>query len=397
MNKFFIPLFVFLLFGSVLGSLNMLQVKASTAEPYFTVEPNAVPPLYDANTTAYGLETPPTPVPVGQYFQVEIHVRNATATNVPAGVRGVEIHFYFGNILECCKPTGFVDMIGQPGGVLPEPPGTIQYSINAGFYDNADNPVTNPPYNGATQYMVAAWSNSGPWFNDDGLVATLTFQITYQPQSIYGETDFWAPLQIAEAGLIDGNGNGASFTIVQGALQVDSTPFLHPPGHDVGIRTIIASRTSICPTIASSIKITITVYTWQYPETFNLSAYANGVPVWSQNITQDSDKVSNINFTWEFSGLALGNYSLSAYAEPVPNETDTMDNNCTGSIVSLTILGDTNGDFTVNLQDLVLLANAYGSTPTSAKWNANADINNDNSVDLMDLVTLALHYGQHYP
>jgi hypothetical protein len=63
----------------------------------------------------------------------------------------------------------------------------------------------------------------------------------------------------------------------------------------------------------------------------------------------------------------------------------------------VTIPGDVNGDFKVNLQDLVLLANAYGSHPSNTKWNPSADINGNEVVDLTDLVLLANHYGQHYP
>jgi len=62
------------------------------------------------------------------------------------------------------------------------------------------------------------------------------------------------------------------------------------------------------------------------------------------------------------------------------------------------IPGDINGDFKVNFTDLVLLANAYGSTPQiPSKWNPNADINGEGKVNLADLVILANHYGQYYP
>jgi parallel beta-helix repeat protein len=61
------------------------------------------------------------------------------------------------------------------------------------------------------------------------------------------------------------------------------------------------------------------------------------------------------------------------------------------------IFGDIDFDGKVGLQDLVLLANAYGSKLGDAKWNFNADINDNGKVDLSDLVILALHYGQHYP
>jgi parallel beta-helix repeat protein len=58
---------------------------------------------------------------------------------------------------------------------------------------------------------------------------------------------------------------------------------------------------------------------------------------------------------------------------------------------------DINEDGKVDLQDLVILAQAYGSKPGEQKWNAKADIDHDNVVGLSDLTILARYYGQHYP
>jgi hypothetical protein len=72
------------------------------------------------------------------------------------------------------------------------------------------------------------------------------------------------------------------------------------------------------------------------------------------------------------------------------------DVSATTSIV-VTIPGDIDGNFKVQLQDLVILAMAYGSKPGDSNWNPNADIDGNNVVGLSDLVILAQHYGQHYP
>jgi hypothetical protein len=37
---------------------------------------------------------------------------------------------------------------------------------------------------------------------------------------------------------------------------------------------------------------------------------------------------------------------------------------------------------------------AFGSTPASAKWNANADVNGDGKVDIKDLVILIKNFGK---
>jgi hypothetical protein len=66
-------------------------------------------------------------------------------------------------------------------------------------------------------------------------------------------------------------------------------------------------------------------------------------------------------------------------------------------LVVLTFPGDVNGDFTVDIYDAILLANAYNSRPNTSNWNINADVNNDNIVDIYDAIIMANHYNQHYP
>jgi hypothetical protein len=151
-----------------------------------------------------------------------------------------------------------------------------------------------------------------------------------------------------------------------------------------------------------------------YPETFNLTVYATifivqqnvTLQIASQNITLSSGNSKTITFTWNTTGFVYGNYTISAYAWPVPNETNTANNNCTGGVVTVTIPGDINGDFKVGLSDLGILAKAYNShvanyhyqgEPVSPYWNPNADINNDCAVGLSELGILAKHFDQHYP
>lgn len=108
-------------------------------------------------------------------------------------------------------------------------------------------------------------------------------------------------------------------------------------------------------------------------------------------------EVRNVTFSWNTSGLAMGKYILEAVADTVVNETNTANNVFTGSRVTVTIPGDLNGDFVVNIFDAVILANAFSSTPNKPTWNPNADVNSDEIVNIFDAVILANHFGKSDP
>ncbi len=129
-------------------------------------------------------------------------------------------------------------------------------------------------------------------------------------------------------------------------------------------------------------------------ETFNVTIYANQTIIGqTYNIELTSRNSTIFSFTWNTTGFAYGNYTISAYAWPVPGETDTADNNFTGSAVTVTIPGDINGDGTVDIYDAITLAGAYNSKLGDPNWNVAADINSDNTVDIYDAILLANNFG----
>jgi hypothetical protein len=60
-------------------------------------------------------------------------------------------------------------------------------------------------------------------------------------------------------------------------------------------------------------------------------------------------------------------------------------------------VGDISGDGKVDLQDLVLVAQAYGSSPGKTNWDPRCDLNSNGFVDLQDFVTVAVHFGEPKP
>jgi hypothetical protein len=169
------------------------------------------------------------------------------------------------------------------------------------------------------------------------------------------------------------------------------------PAHDIAVNYVVLSKTVIGLGFSGNVTIYV-INDGQNAETFNVTAYANGTTI-------DTQQVNNLNatgqmtltFTLNTTGFAYGNYTISAYVWPIQGETNTANNNFVGGSVLVTIPGDLNGDFKVSRADLVVLANAYGSEPGDVNWNPNADIKGNGIIGLSDLVILAQHYGQHYP
>ena len=101
-----------------------------------------------------------------------------------------------------------------------------------------------------------------------------------------------------------------------------------------------------------------------------------------------------LTFTWTSRGFAEGNYTISAYAHPVPGETDVEDNTLIDGVMMVTIPGDVDGDYDVDLYDVVLICSVYGSKIGDPGYSPNLDINSDHKIDLYDVVIACSNYGE---
>lgn len=65
---------------------------------------------------------------------------------------------------------------------------------------------------------------------------------------------------------------------------------------------------------------------------------------------------------------------------------------------TVSIIGDLNGDGEVDLIDVSLFLQAYGSTSDDPNWNPQADMAYPHGkIDIFDLVTIITHYGETMP
>ncbi|MGD0977522.1 MAG: dockerin type I domain-containing protein [Candidatus Bathyarchaeia archaeon] len=381
-------------FSITMNSAHTVTANFTSASPprdlspiTLTAEPTAVPPLTGINTSPYGLEIPPTQIAVGDTFKVELHLRNATRSNVPLGISYVEVHFWFGNALDYVRPLSFApNEFGGPDGVLnPD----IQFSINPGFHDvNGDE--TPYPYDGAVSYDVAANSTGTGWNGVDGLLAVLTFEITKQPQSSSGQDTVGLPMNYTFTELTDRNGS----TVLHDCLNATTT--LDKVSHDIAVTNVTLLKTVVGEGYPMNINVTA-ANLGSVSEDFTLTVYANASVMNSQTISLASGNTTTVAFVRNTTGFAKGNYTIKAVAEDISREANTTNNTYTAGSVKVTIPGDLNGNGKVELLDLIRLGLSFGSHAGQPKWNPNADIDGNGIVDQSDANILAQHYGQHYP
>ena len=91
------------------------------------------------------------------------------------------------------------------------------------------------------------------------------------------------------------------------------------------------------------------------------------------------------------------NYTISATASSVPYEFDLLDNTLTDGEVRIRIMGDVDGDGIVNMRDIQIICDAYGSSPERPEWNPYADLNRDRRIDLRDIGLSAINYQKSCP
>ena len=171
--------------------------------------------------------------------------------------------------------------------------------------------------------------------------------------------------------------------------------------HDVAVTNVASSKTVVCQGFSATINVTV-ANQGDYTETFNVTAYANATAIQTETLTLTSQDSTTLTFTWNTTGFVKGNYTISAYAEPVPGETYTADNNFTDGWVYVAMVGDINGDGKVDVKDVYAVAKAYGTSlegpnPPGRTYNPNYDINGDDKVDVKDYYIVCRHYGEVDP
>jgi len=181
-------------------------------------------------------------------------------------------------------------------------------------------------------------------------------------------------------------------------------PCMFPyPDHDVTVTDIKTCKDGCIPirTIPQNLTahVNVTVLNQgDFTETFQVTVYANNTPINTTTVFNlAAGSSTTLMLKWNTTGFAKGNYTLWACASIVSNEINVYDNTHIDGLIAVVLPGDVNGDGSVGLVDLVMLARSYGVGSTAPNYNPNADFNDDHTIGLADLVLMARFYGQSDP
>jgi parallel beta-helix repeat protein len=170
--------------------------------------------------------------------------------------------------------------------------------------------------------------------------------------------------------------------------------------HNVGIATVALGKTVVGRGYCCNITLIIVDY-GLYGETFNMAIWASQLRIDLQPVVLADRSSTEINFTWDTTGLLYGNYTVHSAADVVPDETLTADNNYIFNLpVHVGVPGDVSSaapgvyDGVANMFDVAYMIALFNTRPNSPNWNPNADVNNDGVSNMKDIAIAIAYFNQ---
>jgi len=188
---------------------------------------------------------------------------------------------------------------------------------------------------------------------------------------------------------------------------------------DIAVKNVTTFKTVVGQGYNVSISVTVENQ-GDYTETFNVTIYADKTSISQTEVYLASGHSTVLTFTWNTTGVAKGNHTITVEATQLPGETDLDDNTLEDGWIIVAMIGDLTGpngypDRKCDMRDVYLVARGFGAehitdpndhrhcqywhkTPcSSCPHTPNIDINNDGKIDMRDIYVVARNFGKTDP
>ena len=166
-------------------------------------------------------------------------------------------------------------------------------------------------------------------------------------------------------------------------------------GHYIAVVSVKSIKTVVGQGYCDNLEVTAKNF-GVYTERFNVTAHANTTAIETQTPNLTSGNNATLTFTWNTEGFSYGNYTISAYATPVPGQTDTSNNTLIDGWVLVSIPGDVIGDRYVGGLDITVIGSCLFTSPGEKGWNPNCDIMNTGFIGGIDITIVGQHLFQSW-
>ena len=295
---------------------------------------------------------------VSTFFSIDIVISNVT------DLYGWDVKIYYLNsIVRCINATE----------------GPFLKSSNQTFWVP---PIINDAYNEThgMVHLACTLIRKVPGVNGSGVLATIVFQAIG-----CGNTT----LYLHDTKLADSHTNPIPHTTSNGFVEISEF-------HDLSVTEVTPLKTIVGEKFTARIMVTVK-NNGKRLETFNLTLYANSTVIETTEITLLNGTTTTVTITWNTTGFAKGNYTIRAYAEPAPGEINVTDNSFTDGWMVVSIPGDVDGNFEVDIFDVAYICLTYDSEVGEPTYIPNCDVNDDGIIDIFDVAISCMTYGQKFP
>jgi hypothetical protein len=325
-------------------------------EPFLTQEPDrpvvqVIPPL--------------STVGIGTYFNVNVTITKASLMN------GWQLRLYYKRAFLNCTAAVEGPFLNESS------PGSTIFS---GQINNAYNST-----HGRISAYCAIFGSATA--SGSGVLATITFKAM---------SGGLTSLNLADTILSDQNSQLIPHTVIDGSVRV-------PGFYDIAVIRVSTSKTGCKPIptvgLQYSFWVNFTVENGgDLSATFYVSICANSILLGTTMVPNLLPGARyNGSLLVSTVGLAFGNYTIEAQTSVIPNDIDPGNNVLTDGWIVVTIPGDVDGNYRVDIIDVVKITCAYSAKRADLNYSPNSDLDDNGEISILDVVICTSHYGQKYP